>query len=84
MVDVGGNANFRVRVGCARLFRYQHVDIPNAKLSLWGSKPTRQPNTSFFALQWNIGFHKILFFRRTRISRYIENKQVFSTKKLKK
>ena len=30
-VGVGGNANFKVHVGSARLFRYQHVGIPNAK-----------------------------------------------------
>ena len=43
-------------VGSMRLFRYQHVGIGNAKYSCWGSSPTRAPNASRFALQWNIGF----------------------------
>ena len=33
---LGDNANFKVRVGSARLFRYQHVGIPNRKFSRWG------------------------------------------------
>ena len=43
------------RVGSARLFRYQHFGIPNAKSLRWGSKPMRGPKASGFALQWNIG-----------------------------
>ena len=43
-------------VGPAKLFRYQHVGIPNAKSSCLGCKPTREPNASGFTLQWNIGF----------------------------
>ena len=39
----------------ARLFRYQHVGIPNAKSLLWGSKPMQGPNANGFVLQWNIG-----------------------------
>ena len=35
-----------------RLFRYQHIGIPNAKSSYWVSKPMRGPNV----LQWNIGY----------------------------
>ena len=34
-----GNANFGIRIGVNAYFsalRYQHVDIPNAKLSHWG------------------------------------------------
>ena len=49
-----------VGVGSARLFRYQHVGIPNAKRSRWGSGLTRGPNAKGFALQWNIGFKKAL------------------------
>ena len=45
----------RGRVGYARLFRYQHVGIPNAKSSCCRSKLTRGPNANGFALQWNIG-----------------------------
>ena len=52
------------RFGYARLFtkdlsknfRYQYVGKGNAKSSRWGSKPTRGPKASGFALQWNIGF----------------------------
>ena len=44
----GGNANFRV-------FRYQHVGIPNAKLWHLGSRPTQGPNANVIASQWNIG-----------------------------
>ena len=33
-----------VRVGCAMLFRYQHVGIGIAKVSHWGLCPTRSPN----------------------------------------
>ena len=48
-----------VRVGFPRIFRYQHVGIPNAKCSRWGPKPKRRPNANGFAFQWNIGFrHK--------------------------
>ena len=36
------------------LFGYQHVGISNAK-SRWFRPPTRRPNVSSFALQWNIG-----------------------------
>ena len=43
-------------IGSASLFGYQHVGISNAKPSHWGSRPTRDPNASCFALQWNIGF----------------------------
>ena len=50
-----GNANFRVCVGFARLFRYQHVGIPNAKFSRWGFCPMRTSNVMGYALQWNIG-----------------------------
>ena len=42
-------------VGYARLFRYQHAGIGNAKTSLLGSKPM-PGNANGFALQWNIGF----------------------------
>ena len=55
-VGVGGNANFSVRNGGNAnfsAFRYQHVDIPSVKLSHWGYCPTRQPNASVFASQWN-------------------------------
>ena len=45
---VGGNANFSV-------FRYQDVGISNAKLLHSGYCPTRRPNASVFASQWNIG-----------------------------
>ena len=38
------------------LFRYQHVGIPNAKFSHWGSRPTRGPNAKGSALHWIIGF----------------------------
>ena len=55
---MGGNATFRIGVGCNanfHVFRYQHVCIPNKKLWLWGSKPARGPNVNGFASQWNIG-----------------------------
>ena len=52
-VGVGGNTNFSV-------FRYQHVGIGNAKSLRWGSKPTRGPNASAFASQWNIGLRVFL------------------------
>ena len=42
---VGGNAHFRFGVGDNanfRVFRYQHVRIPNAKLWRSGSQPTQQ------------------------------------------
>ena len=55
-ICVGGNTNFRVCVGSARLYRYQHVGIPNAKFSHWEYSPTRTPNARGFALQWNKGF----------------------------
>ena len=45
-----------VGVGSARFFRYQHVGISNVKRSCWGLDQTLSPNTSGFALQWNIGF----------------------------
>ena len=48
MFRVGGKAIFRV-------FRYQHVSIPNVKLWHWGSKPKPGPNAKSFAPQWNIG-----------------------------
>ena len=54
-VQVSGNVNFRVGVGSARLFRYQHVGIPNAKFSRSGYWPTRTLNARSLALQWNIG-----------------------------
>ena len=47
-VGIGGNANFSGRVGGNTnfsIFRYQHVGIPNAKLSCWGYQreaPTRE------------------------------------------
>ena len=44
-----------VCVRSSRVFRYQHVGIPNAKCLRWGSKPMRRPNVNGFALQWNIG-----------------------------
>ena len=50
-VSVGGNANFSVRVG-------GNAKFSNAKLSLWGYRPTRQPNASVFATQCNIGFRQ--------------------------
>ena len=53
-VCVGGNANFSVRLGVAQILAF--LDIPNAILSHWGYCPTRWPNASVFALQWNIGF----------------------------
>ena len=56
MFHVGGNANFSV-------FRFQHVGIPNAKLSL----PKPGPNVNGFASQGNIGF--ILGFSRTEEER---------------
>ena len=46
---VGGNANFRI-------FRYQHVSIPNIKLWRWGSKPTPGSDANGFASHWTIGF----------------------------
>ena len=47
-----------VRVGSARVFRYQHVGIPNAKCSCSESSRTLGPNAKGLALhlQWNIGF----------------------------
>ena len=59
-----GNANFRFGIGCFRVFRYQHVGIPNAKFSHWGCYPTPDPNTKSFVSQWNIGFTRseIYFF----------------------
>ena len=68
-------------IGSARLFRYQHVGIPNAKSSRWGSKPTRGPNTSGFVLQWNIGMafsscqQSIVFYKidAFKSSRYTSN-----------
>ena len=50
-----------LRVGSTRLFGYQHVGIGNANYSLWGSSPTRAPNASIFALQWNIGLMVLAF-----------------------
>ena len=44
----------RLGVGSVRLFGYQH-GISKAEWSRWGSKQKRRPNTSGFALQWNIG-----------------------------
>ena len=52
-------------------FRYQHVGSGNAKSSHnchWGSNPTRGPNASGFALQWNIGFNYLG--KRTRLRLY--------------
>ena len=57
-VRVWGNANFRVRVGSANLFRYQHVGIPNAQFLHCGIRPTRGPNAKGFVLQWNIGLRR--------------------------
>ena len=51
-----GNTNFRFRVGCFRVFRYQHGGIGNAKSLRWGCDPTQGPDASSFASQWNIGF----------------------------
>ena len=57
-VGIGGNANVNVHVGGNanfRIFRYQHVGIPKAKLWHWGSNSrlTRGTNANGFALQWN-------------------------------
>ena len=60
-VGVGGNANFSV-------FRYQHVGIGNAKSLRWGSNPTRGPNASGFASQWNIVFTYLV--QQTRLRLY--------------
>ena len=46
-------ASLGLHVWSARLFRYQHVGIGNAKVLR--DYPTRGPNTRGFALQWNIG-----------------------------
>ena len=46
-------------LGSTRLFRYLHVGIPNAKCSFWGSRLTRDPNTSGFALRKINGFVKL-------------------------
>ena len=57
-VGIGGNANFSIRFwGNAKfgIFKYQHVGIPNAKMSNWDSKPTRGPNANGFASQQNMG-----------------------------
>ena len=65
-VRVGGNANFSVRAeGNANfwVFKYQHVGMPNAKLSRWGYCPTRWPNGSIFASQWNIAITFVPFIR---------------------
>ena len=61
---IGGNAHFRFGVGCFRIFIYQHVGIPKAKLWRWGCKPTPGPNANGFASQWNIGLRiqSFLFF----------------------
>ena len=48
MFRVAGNANFRI-------FRYQHVGIPNAKLWCLGSKPMQAAGANGFAWQLNIG-----------------------------
>ena len=49
-------------MGSARVFRYQHVCIGNTKSLRGGSKPTRSPKATGFALQWNIGLTlKLLF-----------------------
>ena len=58
-VRVGGNASFRVRIGSARLFRYQHVGIPNAKFLGLGYCPMQTPKARGFVLQWNIGFRNV-------------------------
>ena len=55
-VCVRGNVNFSLRIGGnanSSVFKYQHVGIPNAKLSLWEYCPMRRPNVSVFALQGN-------------------------------
>ena len=64
LTGIGGNAHFRFGVGGFRIFRYQHVGIPKAKLWRWGCKPTPGPNAKGFASQWNIGLriHSFLFF----------------------
>ena len=49
-VCIGGNTNFSVCVGGSAnvsAFRYQHLGIPNAKLSLWGYCPTDGPTRVF-------------------------------------
>ena len=46
---LGGNVNVGVRVGSVRLFRYQHVGMPNTKWLRWGSKTKRGPNANGFA-----------------------------------
>ena len=69
-VWVGGDANFSVRIGGNTnfsIFRYQHVGTPNTKLSRWGYCPTRQPNASVFASQWNIGYNVPLLLVGTKL-----------------
>ena len=48
--------HYWVALGLQGSFRYQHVGIPNAKVSHWGDYPTRGSNARGFALRWNIGF----------------------------
>ena len=51
VVCVGGNANFSVRVGGNanfNVFRYQHVVIPNVKLSRWGHCVGQYPQHECF------------------------------------
>ena len=42
-VRVGCNANFRVRIGSIRLFRYQHVGIPNTNSHVGGIAQCKPP-----------------------------------------
>ena len=44
------------KLGVARVSGYQHISIGNAKSPIWRFRPMRDPNSSGFALQWNIGF----------------------------
>ena len=55
-VTFGGNSNVEVHVGSARLFRYQHVGIGNAKWLRWGPRPLGDPNANGFAFWCNISF----------------------------
>ena len=58
-----------VRIRSARLFGYQHVGISSgtgsrakcwgSRLTRWGPRPTRDPNTKEFALWLNVDLTKI-------------------------
>ena len=50
------NEKPNMRLANAIIFQHSHVDIGNAKLLRWGSKPTPSPNANRFAFWWNIGF----------------------------